>query len=176
MKKSRKLLAIVLSTVIAVSLAVAVKVRADGVVNNTFEARLNGFSQVPSIITSGTGRFNAALASDGASISYTLSYSGLSSMAHVAHIHVGQRGVNGNVIVFLCGGGGKPDCPALSGTVTGTLTSADVQSIPTQGVASGDFRALLTAIHAGVSYVNVHTTNFPGGEIRGQIGGAESSD
>jgi CHRD domain len=141
----------------------------------TFVARLDGFQQVPAIITNGTGAFTATLSSDGKSINYTLTYSDLSSTPHVAHIHVGQAGANGAVIVFLCGGGGKPDCPA-SGTVKGTLTASDVQAIADQGVVAGSFSDLLVAIGSGVAYVNVHTTNHPGGEIRGQIHTGENED
>ncbi len=184
MKKSRKLLAIVICTVIVAGVAAAVAVRAENGRNRgngdneeqgAFEARLNGFQQVPAIITNGTGTFTAELNPDGASINYTLSYSDLSSIVHFAHIHVGQAGVNGAVIVFLCGGGGKPECPA-SGSVSGKLTSADVMAIAGQGVAAGNFHELLIALRSGVAYVNVHTTNFPSGEIRGQIQSQEEDD
>jgi hypothetical protein len=73
------------------------------------------------------------------------------------------------VAAFLCGGGGKPACPPAGGTITGTITAADVVAIPTQNLAAGDLASLMKAIRAGVAYVNVHTTNFPSGEIRGQI-------
>jgi len=136
--------------------------------HGTFEASLNGFQRVPAIISNGTGTFVAELNPDGVSINYMLSYSGLGSTAHFAHIHVGQAGANGAVIVFLCGGGGKPDCPA-SGSVSGKLTSANVKAIADQGVIAGNFHQLLIALRSGVAYVNVHTTNFPNGEIRGQI-------
>jgi hypothetical protein len=70
--------------------------------------------------------------------------------------------------VFLCGGGGKPACPA-SGTVTGTLVAADVVGPTGQGIAAGEFAELVSAIRAGATYVNVHTSTFPGGEIRAQL-------
>ncbi len=184
MERSRKLLAIVLCTVIVASVAVVVAVRAqdgrnsandDNEGRGVFEARLNGFQQVPAIITNGTGTFRAELNPDGTSINYTLSYSDLSSTAHFAHIHVGQAGANGAVIVFLCGGGGKPECPA-SGSVSGKLTSADVMAIANQGVSAGNFHELLIALRSGVAYVNVHTTNFPSGEVRGQIQSQEEDD
>lgn len=176
MEKWRKVLAAILCIVVAASVATAVTVRAElgtnernGDNNNgTFEARLNGLQQVPSVITNGTGTFSAILSSDGKSINYTLSYSHLSSTVHFAHIHVGQAFANGGVIVFLCGGGGKPDCPA-EGTVKGTLTAADVMAITGQLTTGGNFNDLLFALRSGVAYVNVHTTNFPAGEIRGQV-------
>jgi CHRD domain len=87
-----------------------------------------------------------------------------------AHIHLGQEGVNGGVAAFLCGGGGKPACPQESGEVTGTIVAGDVQAIPAQGLAANDIGALIRAIKHGATYANVHTDNFPSGEIRGQIG------
>lgn len=67
-------------------------------------------------------------------------------------------------------------CPA-SGIVTGTITAADVIVLPStngdsvipQGIPPGDFAGLIKAIHSDDNYINVHTTNFPSGEIRGQV-------
>ena len=186
MEKWRKVLAAILCIVIAASVATAVTVRAEHGTNErdgdnsnegqgTFEARLNGLHQVPSVISNGTGTFSATLSSDGKSINYTLSYSHLSSTVHFAHIHVGQAFANGGVIVFLCGGGGKPECPA-EGTVKGTLTAVDVMAIAGQLTTGGNFNDLIFALRSGVAYVNVHTTNFPAGEIRGQISGGDGAD
>ena len=142
--------------------------------NQDVKARLDGFQQVPSILTDGKGTFKAKINENAETISYTLTYSGLSSPATMAHIHFGQQGVNGGVFAFLCGGGGKPACPT-SGTVTGTITAADILAIASQGLAARDFAGAVRAILSGNTYVNVHTTNFPAGEIRGQIT-ANSSD
>ena len=78
-------------------------------------------------------------------------------------------------MVFLCGGN-KQACPA-SGTVTGTITAADVSTLPAnnadsvipQGIQPGDLAGVLEAIRSGNSYVNVHSATFPNGEIRGQV-------
>ncbi len=137
-----------------------------------FQADLSGFQQVPTLFSSGEGTFSARLNPDGTSLTYTLSYTGLVG-AFAAHIHIGAEGTNGGVIVFLCGGGGKPECPSASGTVTGTITAADVKAVTTQGFPAGDFAALLTSLRAGATYVNVHTTAYPGGEIRGQVTSGE---
>jgi hypothetical protein len=128
--------------------------------------QLSGAEQVPVVQTGGTGQFQGTVAG-GNSISYRLSFSGLSSPVTAAHIHLGKKGTNGGVIVFLCGGGGRPPCPPSGGTVTGTMTAANV--VATEGMKRGDLAAVLRAMMNGETYVNVHTTKYMDGEIRGQI-------
>jgi hypothetical protein len=96
--------------------------------------------------------------------------------ALAAPIHFAQTSVSGAVVAFLCGGGGKPAYPAVWGTVTGTIVAADVLAVPTQGIAAGDLGAVLRAVRAGVTYANVDSVAFPGGEIRGQIPGGGNRD
>jgi hypothetical protein len=132
------------------------------------KASLSGFGEVPAVSSTGTGELLARIANDESSIEYTLSYQDLEGTAMAAHIHLGQPGVNGGVIAFLCGGGGKPACPA-SGSVSGTITEADVIGPAAQGIAAGELAEVITAMRQGMTYVNVHTSKHPGGEIRGQI-------
>ncbi len=134
---------------------------------NVLRADLQGFSQVPPVLTAATGTFRARLA-EGA-IEYELTYQGLSSDAFAAHIHFGHTTDNGGILAFLCGGNDKPACPLRGGAVRGTITAADILAIPEQGVEARDAAGLLRIIRAGLAYVNVHTQNFPDGEIRGQI-------
>jgi hypothetical protein len=133
-----------------------------------FSARLSGLQETPAVITDGRGKLELSMTSS--QITFKLDYSGLSGPPLVAHIHVGQRNVAGAVSVFFCGGGGKPACPATtSGSVSGTIVAADVLGPAMQGVAPGNLAALETAIKEGVAYANMHTTQSPAGEIRGQI-------
>src|SRR5207253_5640564 len=62
-----------------------------------------------------------------------------------------------------------PTCPAAGGTVSGTVTATDVQKISGQTLRGGNFNDAIAIIRSGEAYANVHTTNFPGGEIRGQV-------
>jgi hypothetical protein len=61
-----------------------------------------------------------------------------------------------------------PICPQ-SGTVTGTITPAQVLEAVGQGIAQGEFDEVVAAIRAGRAYANVHSSLFPPGEIRGQL-------
>jgi hypothetical protein len=137
-------------------------------------ATLSSFSQVPSVLAQSSGSFEAEINPD-TTISYTLTYNSMSSPVVQAHIHFGASETNGGVIVFLCGGP-KPTCPA-SGSVSGVITSAGVSPLPAnnpdsvipQGIQPGSLAGLFEAIRAGDTYVNVHTQNFPNGELRGQV-------
>jgi hypothetical protein len=136
--------------------------------------KLRGFQEVPAISTAGSGEFRGKISKDETSIEYELSYSGLEGGDVLfAHIHLGQLGVNGGVIVFLCSNVSvpvtTPACPTPSGTVRGMVTASDVIGPAGQGITAGEFVELLNAIRRGASYANLHTAAFPSGEIRGQI-------
>ena len=140
---------------------------------NQFTAVLTGHQEVPAVHTAGHGRLSLTV-NDNNTLSYELTYAGLNAAAAVSHVHFGQPNVNGLVSFFFCGGGGKPACPAgtsSTATVTGTIAPADVLAIPTQGLAAGDLAAIVKEIRAGFAYANVHTSQSPGGEIRGQLNG-----
>jgi CHRD domain-containing protein len=140
---------------------------------NVKSNRMSSYLEVPSISTGARGSFEAKI--DGSTISYKLEYSGLSTAPLFAHIHFGQRSANGGVSAFLCGGGGKAACPT-SGTVNGTIVAADVIGPAGQGITAGEIAELIAAIRAGRAYANVHTTAFPGGELRGQINDDNQKD
>ena len=133
-----------------------------------FSASLSGANEVPPINSAGTGNFEMTIQPSG--ISFSLSFSDLSSPLSVAHLHFAPSKVAGGVMIFLCGGGGQPACPATtSGEITGTITAANVTGPTGQGIAVGDLDSALEAVRDGLSYANMHTTNFPGGEIRGNV-------
>jgi CHRD domain len=134
-----------------------------------FHARLNGFQETPSNSTTGFGDFDARLVGDN-TLHYVFRYAGLEGGNSLfAHVHFAQRGVAGGIMFFLCGGGGKPACPNVEGTVEGNVTPADVIGPNGQGIEPGSFAEMLRAMRAGHSYANIHTTRWPAGEIRGQI-------
>jgi CHRD domain len=140
--------------------------------NGRSKAKLDGYQEAPlTLSTAGTGTFRIKLRSDG--LHYTLRYRGVTTDVTQAHIHLGARGLAGGVIAFLCGGAppasDKPACPLREGTVEGVIDMSDVIGPANQGIAAGEFREVVLALRKGVVYANVHTTQYPGGEIRGQI-------
>lgn len=159
---------LVLAVVIGV-LGVGSYAIAGGGTKNFKGIPLNGYEEVPSVSSVGSGSFEARLSKDGTSLDYELGYSGLEGTVTQAHVHFGQTAVNGGVSFFLCGGGGRPACTPSEGVFTGTVTAADVIGPVAQGIAPGEFAEILAAMRAGHAYANVHSTKFPGGEIRAQI-------
>jgi hypothetical protein len=107
-------------------------------------------------------------------LTFTLKFENLSSVVTQSHIHFGKVHTPGGVMVFFCSNlaGAPPGtqaCPANGGTVTGTLTAANLLAVAGQNVPAGDFTAIVDALLTDSAYVNVHTANFPAGEIRGQL-------
>ena len=130
------------------------------------------------------GSFEAEIDDEAREIDFTLSYSGLEGDVRQAHIHFGQRSVNGGISMWLCetaanprpvGSPDVPDCPQ-SGTIEFTLTDDHVVGPAGQGIAAGEFEEIVAAIRAGRAYANVHSSKFPGGEVRGQINDDDQRD
>jgi hypothetical protein len=131
---------------------------------------LNGYQETPTAkSTTGFGTFEAFIDDESQTITYSLTYEALETPAFQAHIHFGARHTTGGVAAFLCGGGDKPPCPATTGTVTGVIDATDVIGPSDQGIEPGSMPELIRAIRAGITYANVHTARFTGGEIRGQL-------
>lgn len=150
--------------------------------NDRFSARLKPTEEVPAVSSSARGWFKAWIDEANQTISYELSYEGLEGAPAQAHIHVGQRRVNGGISVFLCGNAPTvpaetvpqpPACPPPPATITGELTPANIVGPVPQGIelptTANEFDELLRMVREGLTYANVHTSRFPGGEIRGQV-------
>jgi hypothetical protein len=143
--------------------------------NRQFRAVLEGTQEVPALSTEGNGSFRARISNDGGAIYYELAYDDLEGTVTQAHIHIGQKSVNGGIAVFLCsnlgnGPAGTQACPAPPARITGVITAADVIGPAAQGVAAGELDEVIQALREGVAYANVHSTMWPGGEIRSQLG------
>jgi hypothetical protein len=129
-----------------------------------FLAQMTGTAERPDPVqTNATG--TAFFDVQGTTVRYRIEVENIQN-AVFAHIHVGGVDVAGPIIVTLFEAGGTPQSFTARGVlVEDTFTQADIQ--PQQGIATLD--QLLAAMEAGNTYVNVHTTQNPPGEIRGQI-------
>jgi hypothetical protein len=163
---------------ILIIVMVGLLVTATGAKADQIRALLTGYEETPAAVsTTGRGVFIATIDPNGDTIHYRLTFNALQAPVTQSHIHVGQLSIGGSVVIFLCQTAANPDPTGLApqcpqqGTVTGKITAANViaGSQAPQQLAAGDLAAVITAIRAGATYANVHTTVSPGGEIRGQI-------
>jgi hypothetical protein len=137
---------------------------------------LVGYEENPDISTVATGSFDARLSDDGTKLRYRLSYSGLEGNVTQAHVHFAKYGVNGGISFWLCETEGvqspsatTPACPLPGGEVEGEITAAEVIGPAGQGIEAMNLGEILAAMRAGHAYANVHSSKWPGGEIRAQI-------
>ena len=142
------------------------------------KATLNGLQEDPSVSTPASGTFEATIDDDAQLIDFEFRYRGLEGGTSLfAHIHFGSSDHNGGVAAFLCGGSTKPTpCPDIQGVVTGTIGPADVVGPNAQGIEPMAWGELVDAIRAGHTYVNIHTSRWPTGEIRGQVNDADQRE
>jgi len=156
--------------IVAVALALAACGGGSSAPATHFNSSLNAANEPGGVTSPATGSAtytvigSVGYTNTGATVSYTVTFSGLTAPATAGHIHVGPAGVNGQVTV--------PFSPPAqtSGTFSGTFSATDIK-VATGGsvsVAAGSMDDLLAAMRAGNTYTNIHTSNFPNGEIRGQ--------
>lgn len=124
--------------------------------------QLSGANEVPAVTTNATGIATATL--EGDKLTVTGTFSGLQSNLQVApgtmsaaHVHQGAQGTTGAPILDLT----ITTSDQRNGSYTGTKDLTDEQQ---------------EAFKDGLLYVNVHTVNNPGGEIRGQFIPTEEED
>lgn len=126
-------------------------------------ATLQGTDENPVVLSGAFGSAEMTVDLAARTISYRVDVFNLPSGVTGSHIHVGPKGVNGPIILFLD--------PPLSASndfgFSGTVTESILLARPAQGIRSMD--DAIQSITGGSTYVNVHSTVFPGGEIRGQL-------
>ncbi len=116
----------------------------------TFHAYLTGEQEVGPVATNGRGYARIVLNESAGTISFTIVYNNLSSNQTASHIHApAPVGMNAGIAINLGASGGT------SGVITGMASITSTQ---------------ISQLRSNLGYVNVHSANHPGGEIRGQIG------
>jgi hypothetical protein len=136
--------------------------------SQNFRTHLTGDNERPiPVVTNAQGQAILKLSKDGESLHFKLNVANIENVT-MAHLHLGPAEGIGAVVVWLYPGGPPPQLlPGRSqGTLAeGTITADDLVG-PLEGQSLDD---LVDAIEEGNIYVNVHTSAYPGGEIRGQL-------
>ena len=124
---------------------------------NNFTVTMTGLKERPNAISpAGNGTATFTLDQAETTLSYSITVASMTSTITASHIHLGNANVAGSIIIALT-------LPINGQTVTGSITNATALGL---GLS---FSSLVDLIRNGDTYVNVHTSNNPGGEIRGQI-------
>jgi hypothetical protein len=163
MRRSSLLLVLVLLALVSSSFATA----AANSPPQNHRAQLSGDQEVPSVDTRARGQAIFQLDRSGTTLSYRLIVANIENVT-MAHIHLAPAGENGPVVAWLYPEGPPPqqiDGRSNGVLATGTITDDDLVG-PLAGQTLDD---LMEEIRAGRTYVNVHTAQYPAGEVRGQI-------
>ncbi|MBC6973425.1 CHRD domain-containing protein [Bacillus sp. Xin] len=128
-----------------------------------FISKLTGREEVPPVYTDAFGIAQFRFNNDFTKLQFKLVVHDIEQVT-AAHIHLGDRGENGPVVVFLFG----PVTRGISvdrGVVTGIISETDLVG----SLQNMSLLELANRMNTGNTYVNVHTEKHPPGQIRGQI-------
>jgi hypothetical protein len=133
-----------------------------------FRTHLSGENEVPAVETKAQGQAKFQLDKAGDELSYKLIVANIENVL-MAHIHLGARDENGPVVVWLFPEDGPPPV-LIEGRFSGVFAEDTITDDDLVGpLAVESLADLLAEMRDGNTYVNVHTTAHPPGEIRGQI-------
>ena len=163
MKRSR-----VLSMLSLVVVLLSIATTAVASSNKNFRTHLSGGDEVPVVVTNAQGQALFKLNKDGDQLHYKLNVANIENVT-AAHIHLGPATGTGDVVVWLYPIDGPPG-ELIPGRTNGTLAEGDITDENLTGALAGlSLEDLIAEIEAGNTYVNVHTSANPNGEIRGQL-------
>ena len=129
----------------------------------TVVATLGGGEEVPALLTGAVGSAVITVDTDTRELTVSLRVLNLPTGSAAGHIHVGPKGVAGPVVLNFPIPAGRTGDFSLDFRAG----RAEFVARPEIGILTID--DLIQAIYLGGAYVNVHTAQFPGGEIRGQL-------
>jgi hypothetical protein len=153
--------------VLMIALALLLSVGVVAAASRNYRAHLSGAEEVPVAESLAQGQAIFKLSKDGTELEYKLIVANIENVT-MAHIHLAPAGVNGAVVAWLYPEGPPPQL--IPGRTQGVLAEGTITAADLVGPLAGQpLSTLLDALESGNAYVNVHTSQYPGGEIRGQI-------
>ena len=130
-----------------------------------YVAELRASNEVPANSSTAVGRLVLLVAADGSSAEYSVEQSGLTGGIRGGHFHRAAPGVNGGIVLsFFFDSAGAAVLQPVPGT-----TDLEIQKSIGRVITKAQLDPILADLRAGNLYANIHTPNFPGGEIRGQV-------
>lgn len=148
--------------------------------SHEYETDLAGTFEVPVRATNAEGEAEFKVNKDGTELRFKLRVEDITNV-WMSHIHLAPAGTNGPIVVWLFPRSAPPPAQSIPGEFDGKLAQGVITAADLTGPLAGQpLSALIDAIRAGNTYVNVHTNDFvdppntgpgdfPGGEIRGQL-------
>jgi hypothetical protein len=162
MHKSRVIMVLGLLAVLLMTATTAVASTA-----KNFRTHLTGDQEVPANDSKAQGQAIFQVRADGAEVHYKLIVANIENVTQ-AHIHLGAPGENGGVVAWLYPSG--PPAQLIPGRTNGVLAEGVITQANLVGSLAGQpLAALIDLLASGGVYVNVHTSQFPPGEIRGDL-------
>ena len=135
----------------------------------TLTANLNGGEETPAIINTGAvGTVEVSVDATNRELAVTLKVFNLPTPATAGHIHVGSKGTGGPTVLNF-----PPSLVGRTGDFTMVFRLGPAALNVRAAIGIHTIEDAIQAIVGGNSYVNVHTTQYPGGEIRGQLAVAD---
>lgn len=132
-----------------------------------FHADLDPAEEVATVVSNAQGSALFRLSPRGEWIDYQLKVQRIDNILQ-AHIHLAPRGVNGGIVVWLYPDG--PPATLIPGRTNGMLATGRITASQLVGTLAGmELEDLLGNLRSGNAYVNVHTSQYPPGEMRGQV-------
>lgn len=130
-----------------------------------YVADMRASNEVPANSSTAVGRVVLLVSRDGSYAEYSVEQSGLTGGIRGGHFHRAAAGVNGSIVLsFFFNADGTP----LTAPVPGT-TDLEINKAIARTITKAQLDPILADLRAGNLYANIHTPNFPGGEIRGQL-------
>ena len=130
-----------------------------------YVAELRATNEVPATTSTAVGRVVLLVSRDASYAEYSVEQSGLTGGIRGGHFHRAAAGVNGSIVLsFFFNADGSGNNSPVPGT-----TDLELNKQIARTITKAQLDPILADLRAGNLYANIHTPNFPGGEIRGQL-------
>lgn len=136
-----------------------------GPADEVFNATLAGATVVPATTSASTG--SITFEARDSTLSFKLSVTNMGGITQ-AHLHTAAAGANGATLVWLLPVNGN-NAQSPSVTLDGVISLGDISPSWVRGTPRLAMDSVKALMRAGRVYVDVHSSTFTNGELRGQV-------